>query len=102
LADITLRESMGAAITSATVRGVVLLLLVGMAVGYMASVAEWAEKRFAQAVSLEARLHEREQLDRSIHDSARQVLALARRRGEEAGGAASALGGVAGARAVRV
>ena len=102
LADITLRESMGAAITSATVRGVVLLLLVGMAVGYMANVAERAERRFAQAVSLEARLHEREQLARSIHDSVLQVLALVRRQGEEIGGAAAELGRMAGEQEVRL
>lgn len=102
LADITLREAMGAAITSATVRGVVLLLLVGMAVGYMSSVAEQAEKRFAQAVSLEARLREREQLARSIHDSVLQVLALVRRRGEEAGGPAAELGRMAGEQEVRL
>ena len=102
LADITLREAMGAAITSATVRGVVLLLLVGMAVGYMANVAEQVEKRFARAVTLEARLREREQLARSIHDSVLQVLALVRRRGEEVGGTAAELGRMAGEQEVRL
>nr|WP_304437774.1 DUF5931 domain-containing protein [Nocardiopsis sp. NRRL B-16309] len=101
-ADLTLRVVMGAAITGATARGVVLLLLTGLAVGYMARVAERAEERFTQAVALEARLFEREQLAREIHDSVLQVLALVRRRGAEAGGEAAELGRMAGEQEVRL
>lgn len=101
-ADITLRVVMDADVTAATVRGVVLLLLACLAVGYMASVAEQAEKRFTQAVTLEARIREREQLARSIHDSVLQVLALVRRRGDEIGGEAAELGRMAGEQEVRL
>nr|WP_255499690.1 DUF5931 domain-containing protein [Nocardiopsis sp. Huas11] len=101
-ADLTLRVLMDAAITGATARGVVLLLLTGLAVGYMARVAERAEERFTQAVSLEARLFEREQLAREIHDSVLQVLALVSRRGAEAGGEAAELGRMAGEQEVRL
>ncbi|MFD6952177.1 MacS family sensor histidine kinase [Nocardiopsis sp. NPDC060348] len=100
--DITLRVVMGAAVTAATARGVVLLLLAGLAVGYMARVAGRAEERFARAVALEARIREREQLARSIHDSVLQVLSLVRRRGAEAGGEAAELGRMAGEQEVRL
>lgn len=101
-ADLTLRVIMDAAITSATARGVVLLLLAGLAVGYMARVAEQAEERFAQAVRLEARLHERERIARSIHDSVLQVLSMVSRRGDELGGEAAELGRMAGEQEVRL
>jgi signal transduction histidine kinase len=101
-ADLTLREVMGAAVTGATARGVVLLLLTGLAVGYMARVAERAEERFTQAVALEARVREREALAREIHDSVLQVLALVRRRGAEAGGEAAVIGRMAGEQEVRL
>lgn len=101
-ADLTLRVLMDADITAATVRGVVLLLLACLAVGYMARVAEQAEERFAQAVTLEARIREREQLARSIHDSVLQVLSLVRRRGDEIGGQAAELGRMAGEQEVRL
>ncbi|WP_394350493.1 MacS family sensor histidine kinase [Nocardiopsis quinghaiensis] len=102
ICDTTLRVIMGAAVTDATVRGVVLLLLSGLAVGYMARVAGQAEARFARAVALEARIREREQLARSIHDSVLQVLSLVRRRGAEAGGEAAELGRMAGEQEVRL
>lgn len=101
-ADITLRMAMGAAVTAATARGVVLLLLAGLVVGYMARVAGQAEERFAKAVALEARIREREQLARSVHDSVLQVLSLVRRRGAEAGGQAAELGRMAGEQEVRL
>ncbi|MBR8742414.1 MacS family sensor histidine kinase [Nocardiopsis sp. MG754419] len=101
-ADLTLRVVMDAAITAATARGVVLLLLAGLAVGYMARVAGQAEERFTQAVILEARIREREQLARSIHDSVLQVLALVRRRGDEIGGEAAELGRMSGEQEVRL
>ena len=102
VADLALRAIMDAAVTAATARGVVLLLLSGLAVGYMARVAEQAEERFARAVALEARIREREQLARSIHDSVLQVLALVRRRAAEAGGEAAELGRMAGDQEVRL
>ncbi|WP_375539660.1 MULTISPECIES: MacS family sensor histidine kinase [Nocardiopsis] len=102
ICDITLRVVMGAAVTAATARGVVLLLLAGLAVGYMARVAGQAEERFARAVALEARIREREQLARSIHDSVLQVLSLVGRRGAEAGGEAAELGRMAGEQEVRL
>lgn len=102
VADIALRTTMDTAVTAATARGVVLLLLSGLAVGYMAWMAERAESRFAQAVALEARGRERERLARSVHDSVLQVLALVRRRGAEAGGEAAELGRMAGEQEVRL
>lgn len=102
LGDLVLRDLMGAAVTGATLRGVVLLLLAGTAVGYMARVAHRAEERFARAVELEARMREREQIARSVHDSVLQVLTLVHRRGEEAGGEAAELGRMAGEQEVRL
>ncbi|WP_267909087.1 MacS family sensor histidine kinase [Nocardiopsis alborubida] len=102
VADLTLRTVMDAAVTAATARGVVLLLLAGLAVGYMSWMSERAERRFAQAVALEARTREREQLARSIHDSVLQVLSLVSRRGAEAGGEAAELGRMAGEQEARL
>ncbi len=102
IADLTLRTVMDAAVTAATARGVVLLLLAGLAVGYMSWMSERAERRFAQAVALEARTREREQLARSIHDSVLQVLSLVSRRGAEAGGEAAELGRMAGEQEARL
>ncbi|PDP86425.1 ATP-binding protein [Glycomyces fuscus] len=101
-ADLALRTVMDAAVTAATARGVVLLLLAGVAVGYMSWMSERAELRFAQAVALEARSREREQLARSIHDSVLQVLSLVSRRGAEAGGEAAELGRMAGEQEARL
>ncbi|WP_349497178.1 MacS family sensor histidine kinase [Nocardiopsis ansamitocini] len=83
-------------ITAAVISGMVLLLLAGYAVGYMAHIAAEAEHRFAQAVELEARTRERERLARTIHDSVLQVLAMVQRRGTELGGEAADLGRLAG------
>ncbi len=102
VADLTLRTVMDAAVTAATARGVVLLLLAGLAVGYMSWMSERAERRFAQAVALEARTREREQLARSIHDSVLQVLTLVSRRGAEVGGEAAELGRMAGEQEARL
>ncbi|GAA3734389.1 signal transduction histidine kinase [Spinactinospora alkalitolerans] len=90
--DTALRGGLGPDVVS----GVVLLLLAGYAVGYMAHIATEAEQRFARAVELEARTRERERLARSIHDSVLQVLAMVQRRGSEVGGEAAELGRLAG------
>ncbi|RCV55297.1 ATP-binding protein [Marinitenerispora sediminis] len=91
-ADVLLRGAFGAPVLN----GVVLLLLAGYAVGYMAHIAAEAEHRFARAVELEARTRERERLARSIHDSVLQVLAMVQRRGTALGGEAAELGRLAG------
>ena len=96
IVDITIRVLLGLTITAAVPRGVVLLILAGYAVGYMAGYAAEAEQRFARAVEMEARTRERERLARSIHDSVLQVLAMVQRRGAEAGGEAAELGRLAG------
>ncbi|GAB3447182.1 DUF5931 domain-containing protein [Streptomonospora sediminis] len=94
--DITVRVVLGLTISAAVPRGVVLLLLAGYCMGYLANYAAAAERRFAAAVEMEARTRERERLGRSIHDSVLQVLAMVQRRGAEAGGEAAELGRLAG------
>ncbi len=100
--DIAMRASLGLDITAAVPRGVVLLLLAGYSMGYLAHYALRAERRLAEAVEIEARTAERERLARSIHDSVLQVLAMVRRRGEEVGGEAAELGRLAGEQEVRL
>ncbi|MDA2806580.1 MacS family sensor histidine kinase [Nocardiopsis suaedae] len=100
--DIAMRVSLGLEITAAVPRGVVLLLLAGYSMGYLAHYALQAERRLAEAVEIEARTAERERLARSIHDSVLQVLAMVRRRGEELGGEAGELGRLAGEQEVRL
>lgn len=76
--------------------GLVLLLLAGLATGYLTNIAAEAERRMQLAVELEAANRERERLARSIHDSVLQALALIARRGQELGGEAAELGRLAG------
>nr|WP_184638741.1 DUF5931 domain-containing protein [Streptomonospora salina] len=100
--DIAVRTGLGLTVTAAVPRGVVLLLLAGYSLGYLANYAAAAERRFAEAVELEARTRERERLGRSIHDSVLQVLAMVQRRGAEAGGEAAELGALAGEQEARL
>lgn len=85
-----------AAITAETVKGVVLLWLVGYVAGYVAGLARRAEAAFQEAVRIQASTQERERLSRRIHDGVLQVLALVQRRGAELGGEAAELGRLAG------
>ncbi|MFW5417285.1 ATP-binding protein [Nocardiopsis sp. CNT-189] len=102
VADIAGRVLLGLDITAAVPRGVVLLLLAGYSMGYLAHYALRAERRLAEAVAIEARTSERERLARSIHDSVLQVLAMVSRRGAEIGGEAAELGRLAGEQEVRL
>lgn len=85
-----------AAVTSETVKGVVLLWLVGYVAGYVAGLARRAEAAFQEAVRIQAATQERERLSRRIHDGVLQVLSLVQRRGTELGGDAAELGRLAG------
>jgi signal transduction histidine kinase len=79
-----------------TLNGAVLLLLAGVIMGYIYSLAARAELRMQQAAEREAASKERERLARGIHDSVLQALALIQRRGAEIGGDAVELGSLAG------
>jgi signal transduction histidine kinase len=70
----------------------VLLLLTAIAIGHIARLSSEAQAH-AQEV---AAARERERLERGIHDSVLQVLALVQRRGAELGGEAAELGRLAG------
>ncbi|PSK90574.1 signal transduction histidine kinase [Murinocardiopsis flavida] len=96
VADNVIRLVLQMDVSAATARGVILLVLAGLAVGYMVHVAAEAEERLSLAAAMEARTRERERLARSIHDSVLQVLAMVQRRGSEAGGEAAELGRLAG------
>ena len=85
----------GAALSTA-LNGVVLLLLAGWIVGHLARLAVEVAAERQHAIEVEAASRERERLDRDIHDSVLQVLALVQRRGAEVGGAAAELGRLAG------
>ena len=63
----------------ATVNSVVLLVLVGLVVGYVVTLARQAETDRARAVALAAAVGEREHLAREVHDGVLQVLALVSR-----------------------
>ncbi len=84
------------AVTAETTKGIVLLLLVGAVVGYVAGLARRAEAAFQEAVRIQAATEERERLSRRIHDGVLQVLALVQRRGSELGGEAAELSRLAG------
>jgi signal transduction histidine kinase len=76
--------------------GFVLLLLAGLVLGYLKTIAATAERRMQQATQIEAANRERERLARTIHDSVLQALAIIARRGAELGGPAAELGVLAG------
>jgi signal transduction histidine kinase len=63
----------------ATVNSVVLLVLVGLVVGYVVTLARRAETDRANAVAIAASSAERERLAREVHDGVLQVLALVSR-----------------------
>lgn len=79
-----------------TIKGIVVLVLVGLVVGYGVGLIRRAQDALAEAVRIQAATRERERLSRGIHDSVLQVLALVQRRGAEIGGAAAELGRLAG------
>lgn len=70
-------------LTRATVGSVVLILLVGVGVGYVASLARRAERAYAKAVHEAARQAERDRLARTVHDGVLQALALVSRQSSD-------------------
>lgn len=69
-----------------------LLIIVGVTAGYLATVTARVEHKRAQLAADSARLAERERLARSIHDGVLQTLGLVHRRGIAAGGEWAELG----------
>jgi signal transduction histidine kinase len=95
--DLTLRhQSLTTAYRSPALNATVLLLLAGVVVGYVSTLAARAERAVQRATEIEAASRERERLARGIHDSVLQVLALVQRRGAEVGGEAAEIGRLAG------
>ena len=73
-----------------------LIVLVGLTVGFAATVLRRQAERVRRAVAAEAAALERERLARAVHDGVLQVLGFLRRRGGELGGDAGELGRLAG------
>jgi signal transduction histidine kinase len=85
-----------------TANNIVLLVLVGVIVGYATEVVRAGRAEMADAVAQRAATTERERLARDIHDSVLQVLGFVRRDGAERGGAAAELARLAGEQEVRL
>jgi signal transduction histidine kinase len=66
-------------VSQATVGSIVLLLLAGLVVGFVVSLARGAEEAYAAVVREQAQATERERLARSVHDGVLQALALVSR-----------------------
>ena len=95
--DLTLRhQSLAGVYRSPALNGTVLLLLAGVAVEDVSTLADRAERAVQRATAIEAASRERDRLARGIHDSVLQVLALVQRRGAEVGGEAAEIGRLAG------
>ncbi len=75
---------------------ILLIVLVGLTVGFAATVLRRQAERVRRAVAAEAAALERERLARAVHDGVLQVLGFLRRRGGELGGDADELGRLAG------
>ncbi|HVH23383.1 MAG TPA: DUF5931 domain-containing protein [Pseudonocardia sp.] len=75
---------------------ILLIVLVGLTVGFAATVLRRQAERVQRAVAVEAAALERERLARAVHDGVLQVLGYVRRRGGELGGDAGELGRMAG------
>jgi signal transduction histidine kinase len=82
--------------TQLTIHNIVLVLLAGIVVGYVAEVLRRVERMMAEALREQGAVLERARLARQIHDGVLQVLALVRRRGAELGGEAGQLAELAG------
>lgn len=82
--------------SASNVHNIVLLMLAGVAIGYVVEVARRSEETLARALEIQAATRERERLARDIHDGVLQVLAMVKRRGTEVGGEAAELGRMAG------
>jgi signal transduction histidine kinase len=83
-------------LSTGTARDSVLLVGVGLLLGWASLTARRSAEQLHRALSAEAATAERERLARSIHDSVLQVLARVRRRGAELGGEAAELATLAG------
>lgn len=66
-----------------TVNSCVLLLLLGLVVGYLVDLSRRAEASYAEAVRLQAETGERERLARQVHDGVLQALAMVARRSDD-------------------
>ncbi|MGW3042764.1 MacS family sensor histidine kinase [Kitasatospora sp. NPDC001159] len=71
--------------TGDNIHNIVLLLVAGIAIGYVIELARASEATLTRALQVEAATRERERLSRDIHDGVLQVLALVQRRGAELG-----------------
>lgn len=71
------------ALSQATVNSLVLLLLLGVVVGYVVQLARRAQAAYAEAVASRSAAAERERLSRSVHDGVLQALALFSRRSSD-------------------
>jgi signal transduction histidine kinase len=84
------------AVSGGNIHSIVLLMLSGVAIGYVIEIARASEATLARALEIQAATRERERLARDIHDSVLQVLAMVQRRGTELGGGAEEIGRMAG------
>ena len=78
-----------------TWHNILLLFMLGVLIGLAVDLAREGVSRYEQVVAERERLRERDRLARVVHDGVLQTLAFVHRRGEEIGGEAAELGGLA-------
>ncbi|MEO6021068.1 MAG: DUF5931 domain-containing protein [Knoellia sp.] len=81
--------------TQTTWHNILLLFMFGVLIGLSVDLAREGMARYEQVVAERERLRERDRLARVVHDGVLQTLAFIHRRGDEIGGEAAELGGLA-------
>ena len=78
-----------------TINNIVILVLLGCCIGYCADLTRDGHAALSEALRVQAEVHERDRLARTVHDGVLQTLSYIHRRGVDLGGEARELGSMA-------
>ena len=81
--------------TTNTINNIVILVLLGGCIGYCADLSRDGHAALTEALRVQAEVHERDRLARTVHDGVLQTLSYIHRRGFDMGGESRELGAMA-------